>query len=114
MRRWVVNVRPAVGMPLRKITFDLDHFVRRLILEAMREATAGYWLRRAREFDDVHGLPPLPLFTDDATVEAAPSAQRVALACRRQEWLLSTGQFDEPWEGFNEDFDMVSAGRQVA
>jgi hypothetical protein len=109
MRRWVVSLRPAPGMPLQKITFDLDHFLRRLILEAMREAMAEHWLRRAREFDKVHRLPPLALFADDAEIEAAPSAMRIALACRRHAWLISTGQFEEPYDGFTEDFDNVCA-----
>lgn len=56
----------------------LHHFARRLIQDALQEATAAYWERRADTF---------------ATV-GTPDADQTALACRRHAWLLRNTGLD--------------------
>jgi hypothetical protein len=48
------------------------HFQRRVIQDAITEATADYWDRRAATF----------------TAVGTPGSDHVALACRRHAWLL--------------------------
>lgn len=44
--------------PLRKIgSVDLDQFARRLVQDALTEATVGYWRRRADTFDSACSVP---------------------------------------------------------
>ena len=55
--------------PVYGIKIDVENFVRRLLQDCVNEATVGYWLKRAEDFD---GINP-----------------GIALACRRHAWLLS-------------------------
>jgi hypothetical protein len=57
--------------------------------EAIKDALAETWLRRAQAFDAVTGTPPLPLEADPTTVEFASESAQIALACRRHAWLIA-------------------------
>lgn len=48
--------------------YDLDHFAKRVILDAMNEATKAYWLRRAQTFVGV----------------GTPTCDEIATACRNR------------------------------
>ena len=61
--------------PVYGIKVDVEHFVHRLLQDAVDSATAGYWLRRAQDFDDCNPF--------------------IALQCRRHAWLLSQNDSDE-------------------
>lgn len=68
------------------LTEHLEHFQRRVLQDALTEATAAYWLRRARDFDaarpqrgEFHGQ------ADHAELDARDArAAATALACRRR------------------------------
>lgn len=66
---------------MRRPPFDIDHFQYRLIVDAMNEATAAYWLRRARAFADA--LPRDGDFMGAAT--PAQHAQRARANAARVE-----------------------------
>jgi hypothetical protein len=70
------------------------------VQQAITEATADYWRRRAQDFEQI-GNP-----------RCAPIAEN----CRNHARLLAGefGPVDEPWPGFNEDLDLVLAEREVA
>lgn len=57
----------------------LTHFRRRVIEDALLEATAAYWLHRADDFDTVGTL----------------TADQTALACRRHAQLLAELGLDQ-------------------
>ena len=56
----------STGPDLSGLVDHVDHFQRRVIREALLEATSAYWLRRAAEFDRV----------------GTPAADETAQACR--------------------------------
>lgn len=60
---------------------NIDHFVARLLQDALAEATASYWRKRAEDFERAGSRP------GDYTGEA--SADEIA---RRDEWLTSVAQ----------------------
>src|SRR5215208_7075537 len=68
----------------------LDHFRARVLQDALTSALVSFWHRRAAQFDEVTGLPPIPLYADQATVERAPASMRVAVACRRHDALIAS------------------------
>lgn len=51
----------------------VEHFQRRVLQDALAEATVGYWRRRADSFSEV----------------GTPAAEATALACRRHAWLVA-------------------------
>jgi len=59
---------------------DVDHFQRRVIVDALKEATAAYWLRRAAQFDAVGNA----------------RCDEIAQACRNRA-AVSLMPGDEPW-----------------
>jgi hypothetical protein len=69
---------------------DLDHFRARLLQDALTEATAAYWLRRAEQFeaaapklDEYHGTA-----TRDELNEAWARCHATALACSNHAQFL--------------------------
>jgi hypothetical protein len=69
---------------------DVSERVRvRAIEDAIKDALAETWLRRAAMFDAITGTPPLPLDADPTTVEFASESAQIALACRRHAWLIA-------------------------
>lgn len=73
-----------------RITIDLDHFTRRLVQDAFRDAVPGSWRRRARDFEEAR--PRRDDFNGNADhAELADRDRRLAnLAenCRRHADLL--------------------------
>jgi hypothetical protein len=69
---------------------DLEQFQLRLLQDVLNHATAAYWERRARDFDNAMSRP------DDYPGNRTPAQHRehdqrcatVALACRRHAWLI--------------------------
>lgn len=63
-----------------------DHFRHRMLVEALREATASHWLRRAEDFERAKPVPPPGGFVDPESRERARAAWRrcheTAQACR--------------------------------
>jgi hypothetical protein len=53
----------------------VDHFGRRVLQDALQEATKAYWLRRAVTFDGV----------------GTPACDEIALACRNHAVLVQSG-----------------------
>jgi hypothetical protein len=79
------------------INIDLDHFRARVLQDALTEATAQYWLRRAQQFeaaapkpDDYRGQA-----TDEQLTNAWVQCITAAVACRRHAELIR-GDFREP------------------
>ncbi len=62
----------------------VEHFQRRLIADALAEATSAYWLKRADDFE--WARPSLADFPGDATLDQRRAKWRelteVATACR--------------------------------
>lgn len=58
-------------LPADKLTVHIEHFRARVLQDALLEATAVYWLRRADAFDAV----------------GTPRCDEIALACRRHATL---------------------------
>lgn len=52
---------------LRRVGLDLDHFVMRLLTDALNEATRGYWEQRAEDF--LNARPKIGDFHGEATPE---------------------------------------------
>lgn len=63
---------------------DLHHFTERLLADALMEATASYWLRRAHEFEGARSRPGD--YVGDATADDIAVADArltaIAAACR--------------------------------
>jgi hypothetical protein len=57
----------------RELVEHVEHFQHRVMQDALAEATAAYWEKRARDFDAV-GTP-----SADETAEACRNRARVAL-----------------------------------
>lgn len=73
----------------------LTHFRRRVIEDALQEATSTYWQRRADTFDTV----------------GTPSADATALACRRHAQLMrETGLDTEAQHVLDEILDRIGRG----
>ena len=53
-----------------------DHFRHRMLVEALREATASHWLRRAEDFERAKPVPPPGGFVDPESRERARAAWR--------------------------------------
>ncbi len=58
-------------LPVDKLTVHIEHFRARVLQDALLEATANYWLRRAKTFEAVGN----------------PRCDEIALACRRHATL---------------------------
>lgn len=84
----MVLVRPA------DLTDYIEHFRRRVLQDALAEATANYWRRRAETFDAA--LPRAGDFTGRATSDDIERRRyRVAasaLACRQRAALSMGGE----------------------
>jgi hypothetical protein len=85
------------------IRLDLEHFRARVLQDALSEATAQYWLRRAHQFQqaaprkgDYHGLADR-----DEPLDRWERCKATALACRRHAQLLRDSMpepiSDEVW-----------------
>jgi hypothetical protein len=75
----VTALHPAYDQPpTDALRTHLTHFRRRVIEDALLEATTAYWLRRA----------------DDFTTVGTPAADETALACRRHAQLLAAVGLD--------------------
>jgi hypothetical protein len=79
------------------INIDIDHFRARILQDALTEATAAYWQRRAQAFEDA--APRLGEYHGQASQEqlrdAWISCMATAEACRRFADLIS-GEYPEP------------------
>jgi hypothetical protein len=65
---------------VRAVVENVDHFQRRVLMDALREATAAYWLRRAKQFEWVGNA----------------RCDEIAQACRNRA-AVSLMSDDEPW-----------------
>lgn len=72
------------------INIDIEHFRARLLQDALTQATADYWERRAQQFEDAaprkgdyHGNA-----SRDDLLDAWERCRATALACRRHAQLL--------------------------
>lgn len=76
---------------------DLEHFRARLLQDALTEATAAYWLRRAHQF--IEAAPRPGDFHGRASRAQLAEAHRrcvgIALACRRRAQLITDGRPEE-------------------
>jgi hypothetical protein len=75
------------------INIDLEHFRARTLQDALTEATAQCWLRRAQQFEDAaprqgdyHGHA-----TGDELLDRWERCQATATACRRHAQVLLGG-----------------------
>jgi hypothetical protein len=72
------------------INIDLDHFRARVLQDALTEATAEYWERRAQQFEDA--IPRANEFRGNAApdqlTDAIVRCAYTAAACRRHAQLL--------------------------
>lgn len=109
-RRWRAAPADLVGVAVvSALHVDADHFRARLLQDALTEATAQYWLRRADQLaagaprpDDFHGQA-----TPEELADRAQRAKAAAEACRRHARLLRM----EP-EPINQD--MLDVLQEVA
>jgi hypothetical protein len=73
-----------------RLTIDVDHFRVRVLQDAMTEATADLWLRRAQQFEDA--APRKDDFRGNASDEELLGAHErclaIAAACRAHAQLL--------------------------
>jgi hypothetical protein len=79
------------------INIDLDHFRARILQDALTEATAAYWLRRAEQFE---AAAPQPTdYSGHASQEQLTKAwvqcQTAASTCRRHAELIMQGRPEE-------------------
>jgi hypothetical protein len=78
------------------INIDLDHFRARILQDALTEATAQYWLRRAEQFEAA--APQPGDYNGQATqVELAKAwvqCKTAAIACRWHAELISQGRLE--------------------
>jgi hypothetical protein len=101
--------RPAYAAPQTgQLNVDLNHFAARVLQDALTEAIATYWERRAQQWaaaapckDDYQGRASLT-----ELLEAWERCQEVARACRRHAALLRSmapeGISDEVWDAIEE------------
>jgi hypothetical protein len=80
-----------------RLVLDLDHFRARILQDALTEATAQYWIHRARQFQqaaprkgDYHGQA-----TAEELREAWYRCVATSEACLRHADLIS-GEYPEP------------------
>ncbi len=80
----IVGIHPVPGVhtgrvtghqPADKLAAYIEHFRGRVLQDALLEATANYWLRRAKTFEAVGN----------------PRCDEIALACRRHATLVPLG-----------------------
>lgn len=77
----------------------LDHFQRRVLQDALAEATAAYWLRRAEDFERAKPVEPPEGFTDvEAAREQWRRCHETAQACRHAAELARFQNFDSDLE----------------
>jgi hypothetical protein len=72
------------------ISVDIDHFRARILQDALTEATAQYWLRRAGQFE---AAAPQPTdynghATEEELAKAWVQCQTAAITCRRHAELI--------------------------
>ena len=81
----------------RRLPFDLDHFQYRIVRDAMNEATASYWLRRARDF--AAALPREGDFLGRSTPEQREARERrlrqIVVNCVHRSTLCELTEFEE-------------------
>jgi hypothetical protein len=79
------------------INIDFDHFAARIIQDCLTEATAGYWLHRAYQFQQAAPRPGE--FHGNAPVEELRERWRecmsTSLACRRHAQLIMNSRPQE-------------------
>jgi hypothetical protein len=79
------------------IDIDIDHFRARLLQDCLTEATAGYWVHRAYQFQEA--APKPGEFHGNASraqlAAARTRCQAIALACRRRAQLIMDGRPEE-------------------
>lgn len=86
----------------------LDHFTRRILQDALAEATAAYWLRRAADFDAAKPIkPPGGFKNPEQAREQWRRCHEAAEACRHAAELA-------PFQDFAHDVDLVLAERGEA
>lgn len=72
----------------------LDHFTRRVLQDAMAEATAAYWLRRAEDFEAAKPVEPPEGFRDpERAREQWRRCHETARACRAAAELVRSQDF---------------------
>jgi hypothetical protein len=69
---------------------DLTHFQARVIQDAMSEATAAYWLRRARQFEDARPDPARDHNGGPVDFETGTPARQPDLDDLRARWIELT------------------------
>jgi hypothetical protein len=79
------------------IHIDIDHFRARILQDALTEATAAYWLRRAEQFE---AAAPQPTdynghATEEELAKAWVQCKTAAITCRRHAELISQGRPEE-------------------
>ena len=90
------------------LNVDLNHFAARVLQDALTEAIAGYWERRARQWEvaaprkgDYHGQA-----SRTELFQAWERCQEIACACRRHATLLRSlvpGEISEDvWDAIEE------------
>ena len=79
------------------MALDLDHFRARILQDALTEATAAYWLRRADQLEAA--APQRSDYRGNASPEQLTDAwvrcMTTAAACRRHAELITQGQPEE-------------------
>ncbi len=75
---------------MTRLLIDIDHFRARILQDALTEATAQYWLRRAEQFEEA--APRLDEYRGTATRDELNDAwmrcHEAALACRNHARFL--------------------------
>jgi hypothetical protein len=71
----------------RRLVEHVEHFQRRVMQDAINEATAAYWNRRAEDFERV----------------GTPSADETAKACRNRARVALDGDFVSFYEALDGD-----------
>lgn len=87
---------------------DVDHFVKRLLIDCLLEQTSEYWLKRADDFEKAK--PRLGDFNGGLTAEESrekvEELNQIATACRNaaklarseEERIHWSALFDQVWE----------------
>lgn len=66
-----------------RVGVDLDQFIRRVLQDALAQATRDYWLRRADDFEAAKPVEPAGGFRDpEAAREQWRRCHAAATACR--------------------------------
>lgn len=72
----------------------LDHFTKRMLQDALAEATAAFWLRRAEDFEAAKPIAPPEGFRDpEAARERWRRCHETAKACRAAAEVVAAQDF---------------------